>query len=404
LLDASHELIEDPICYRDPRTANVVDDVLSVIDADRLYEKTGIQLLHINTLFQLWTHVRSGNWPDNVAAICLMPDLFHLWLSGRLITEYTEATTSQMLRVREKEWDADLMSMIGLPAGCLPQPTPPGTRLGGVREEVLPAAPANIEVVLPASHDTASAIAGTPLSDGWAFISCGTWALVGLELREREPELGPLARRYEFSNEGGAENTIAFLKNVTGLWILDECLKLWRREGLVKGYEDLLAGLVDVVPGSSLIVPDDPRFLGMGNMPDQVLGFLRETEQGVFQSPVEVARLVMDSLALRFAQIIERLAEATGNAIPGVHVVGGGSRNDYLMQATANASQLPVVAGPVEATALGNVLVQAIGVGSLRDLSAARRWVRDQVTLRTFLPQHQTEWSAARVRFEGLSD
>ncbi len=422
LLDASPELIEDPICYRDLRTTDTVAEVLSVINANDLYQRTGNQLLHINTLFQLWSHVRSGHWPSEVAAICLMPDLFHFWLSGTLNIEYTIASTSQLLRAGTKEWDADLLSLIGLPRDCLPTPTGPGRRLGSVRAELLAklvpgrgpdqgtspgAGPApypitNIEVVTPASHDTASAVVGTPLTKGWAFLSCGTWSLLGLELPE--PELGALARRYEFSNEGGPEDTIRFLKNVTGLWILNSCLELWCREGQARNHDELLTQLAEVVPGTSFIVPDDPRFLAPMNMLREISGFLHDTEQAVVQSPVDVARLVLDSLALRFAQIIDQLAKVTGRTIPGIHAVGGGSQNHYLMQATANACQLTVVAGPVEAAALGNVLTQAIGVGSLRDVSSARRWAHAEISLRTFSPRHQAEWSASRAQFAELSE
>jgi rhamnulokinase len=335
-----------------------------------------------------------------------MPDLFHLWLSGRRITEYTQATTSQMVQVQDGDWDPEILSLIGLPEGCLPRPTPPGTRLGSIREEILgdstkAVEAADIEAVVPASHDTASAIVGTPLADGWAYISCGTWALIGLELPE--PELGPLARRYQFSNEGGFENTITFLKNVSGMWILDSCLEVWRAEGRVGGHEELLAGLGDAVPGGSLLDPDAPCFMGISNMPQTVLGFLHDTGQVVPEDPAEIARTILDSLAIRFAAIIAQLGEATGTTIPGIHIVGGGSQNEYLMQATANATRLPVVAGPVEATALGNVLVQAIGVGTLPDLAAARRWVREQVTLRTFSPRHEAEWAEARAVFEALT-
>jgi len=401
LLDTSLELIEDPICYRDPRTSGVVAEVLSIIDTADLYQRTGIQILHINTLFQLWSHVRSGSWPSEVAAICMMPDLFHFWLSGSLNVEYTIASTSQLLRAGTREWDGDLMSLIGLPGNCFPRPTEPGHRLGSVRRELLTEPVPNIEVVTPASHDTASAVVGTPLTEGWAFLSCGTWSLLGLELPE--PELGPIARRYEFSNEGGPENTIRFLKNVTGLWILNSCLELWRREGAAVGLDELLAQLTEAVPGACFIVPDDPRFLSPGNMLREISGFLHDTEQAVVQSPVDVARLVLDSLALRFAQIIDQLTEATGRAIPGIHAVGGGSQNHYLMQATANATQQPVIAGPVEATALGNVMTQAIGVGSLRNLASARRWAHAEISLRTYSPRLRAEWSASRHQFERLS-
>lgn len=374
LLDASGELVENPVCYRDSRTDGKLEELLTRIPAAELYARTGIQLMSINTLFQLFAQVSSGEWPANAARFLMIPDLVHHHLCGRTKGEFTIASTSQILRAGQAEWDTELLAAAGVPAEVMPELVQPGTLLGPLREELRKATGlTRLEVVAPSAHDTASAVVGTPLEEGWAYLSSGTWSLLGVETHE--PVLGEAARAHNFTNEGGAFGTNRLLKNVTGLWILEQCRKRWREEGLDVGYETLLAGLDPETPGSVFIDPDDPRFLNPADMVAELRGYLSETGQAVPADHIGVTRVILESLAKRFAEVVGQLEEITGRAVRGVHIVGGGSQNSFLSRATSVASGLPVRTGPVEATAIGNLLVQGIRDDLFPDLPSAREWL-----------------------------
>jgi rhamnulokinase len=387
LIDASGRLLEDPVCYRDARTEGAIDAVTRRVPREEIFERTGIQFLPFNTLYQLDAHNREG-LPAGAARLLMIPDLCHHALAGTSSSEYTNASTTQMLALATRDWDRELASRLELPAALLPPLVPPGTDGGPLRPD-LSALPglADTRLVVPATHDTASAVVGTPLEPGWAYISSGTWSLVGVE--RARPLASAAAARANLTNEGGAFGTVRLLKNVMGLWILEQCRKEWGRD---LSAADLATGAAAIDAPIVLIDPDDTRFLA----PDSMLATLRvalvEAGHRAPDEPPLLAKIVLDSLASRYAQVVEWIEALTGDAIAGIHIVGGGSLNDYLNQATADASGRPVRIGPVEATALGNAIVQAIAAGRFRTLADARQHVADALSCRTFEPRPGSAW------------
>jgi rhamnulokinase len=394
LIDADGRLLEDPICYRDARTRNTVDSVLRRVPAAELFARTGSQTLPINTLYQLAAHVDEG-LPPSAARLLMIPDLCHHYLTGRAAGEYTNASTTQLLDVHTRRWDGELFAKLGLPRGIMPELVEAGTSLGPLadarRDSLgLP----DVEVVAPGTHDTASAVAGTPLAPGWAYISSGTWSLVGVELDT--PIVSPAVAAANCTNEGGVFGTIRFLKNVMGLWLLEAC----RREWPESGHDTLVERAFARRGFDGFVNPDDLRFLNPPSMTAAIRDRLRETGQA---PPVEesgLAKVIFDSLALRYADVVDTIEALTGRPIPGIHIVGGGSRNAYLNQATADASGRPVLAGPVEATVAGNVIVQAIACGEIATLTEGRARVARSFPVARFEPRNREAWQAARQRYK----
>ncbi|NTU81133.1 MAG: rhamnulokinase [Chloroflexales bacterium] len=404
LLDAAGQLLGNPYHYRDGRTAGVAAQVDARVPPEELFARTGIQRLPFNTLYQLESMHLSGA-PQLMAAqtLLLMPDLLGYWMTGRAVAEYTNATTTQFLAARERRWATEILDALGLPVRLLPPIVAPGTILG----DLLPAVCAEVglrhpaPVIASASHDTASAVAAVPgLDERSAYISSGTWSLVGVELPE--PLLSEAARRLNFTNEGGVAGTIRFLKNVGGLWLLQECQRRWEREGQRYSWPDLVA-LADGAPAlRSLVDPDAPEFLNPGDMPAALRDYCRRTGQ---LEPVSVGALVrccLESLALKYRWVVEALEALTGRRIETVRVVGGGSQNALLCQLTADACKRRVVAGPVEATAMGNILVQAVATGHLPDIAAGRQASARSTTQLVYKPRDAGDWDAAIVGFEAL--
>ena len=401
LVDAAGRLVEEPICYRDDRTAGIVDEVLSRVPREELFARTGIQLLPFNTLFQLAAHVRSGI-PKDAARLLMIPDFCHQALCGSTVTEYTNASTTQLLRSGERAWDDTLCEAIGFPRALLPDIVPAGDLLGTLDDRWQRDCGAGpLQVVAPATHDTGSAVAGTPLEPGWAYISSGTWSLVGVE--RTEPLLGEAVARANFTNEAGAFGTVRFLKNVTGLWILESCRREWHGAGLRVPYQELLDRAARTPGFVGFVYSDHPRFFNPASMIDEVRAALAETGQTPHRDPVLLTRVVLDSLALRYASVLRDIDEVSGCPVGGTHIVGGGSLNDYLNQATADASGRPVLAGPVEATAIGNLAVQSIAAGELSSLQDARRQLATHVQLRRFEPSNVEKWAAAAARYRDLT-
>lgn len=399
LLDASGRLLEEPVCYRDAARTSAMEEVLRIMPREALYARAGIQFLPFNTVFQLYAHAREG-LPTSAARLLMIPDLVHHHLAGVTSGEYTNATSTGLLAARTRQWDDALFARLALPREIMPKLVEPGTMLGeltpAVRERLsLPAA----QVVAPATHDTGSAVAGTPLRPGWAYVSSGTWSLVGVE--RTSPLLSPEAAAASFTNEGGVFGTIRFLKNVMGLWILESCRKEWAAAGQPLDLDRLLhaASRLDAAP--VLFYPDDSRFFNPPSMLEALRSYFRETRQPVVEEPAQLARVVVDSLALRYASVLQRLQALTGERVAGVHVVGGGCRNDLLNQATADATGLPVESGPVEATALGNLSLQAIALGHLGSLPGAREVIARHSEIRRFEPHPATRarWEELRVRY-----
>jgi rhamnulokinase len=365
LIDADGRLVEEPIAYRDPRTDGVMASVCGQVPRSEIFRRTGIQFLPFNTIYQLVAHVRDGLAAD-AAGILLMPDLCHLFLSGSRSGEYTDASTTQLLDAATRRWDDGLFAQLGLPRALMPPLVEPGADLGALRPSLqADTAQPPIRVIAPATHDTASAVVGTPLMPGWAYISSGTWSLVGVE--RTAPLLTAGAEAANFTNEGGAGGTIRFLKNVMGLWVLEGSRREWGRAA--PDIDALVAGAAALPGPVGVIDVDDDRLLHPASMLGAIRAQLTATGQRVPETPVEIARIVFDSLALGYARVIAAIERLTGEPIAGIHVVGGGSRNAYLNQATADATGKPVLAGPVEATAAGNVIVQAVAAGRLASIA-----------------------------------
>ncbi|MDQ7906613.1 rhamnulokinase family protein [Phytohabitans sp. ZYX-F-186] len=388
LLDRDGALLGNPVHYRDARTDGVMETVVAKLGAEWLYATTGLQLLPFNTLFQL---AAAADTPAVAAAerMLLIPDLLSYWLTGVAGTEVTNASTTQLLDVRTREWSSELVSRAGLPARLLGDLRRPGDPAGVVRDLDVP-------VTAVGSHDTASAVVAVPArGERFAYISCGTWSLVGVELPE--PVLSEASRAANFTNEAGADGTVRYLRNVMGLWVLQESMRGWGTGDLGK----LLAAAAEEPALGALVDVDDPVFLPPGDMPARIAAACAASGQPVPQSPAGFTRCIVDSLALAHRRAVRQACALSGRDVDAVHVVGGGARNALLCQLTADACGLPVVAGPVEATGLGNALVQARALGVLHGgLDDLRALLRRSQELRTYRPTRGAEaaWRAAEAR------
>jgi rhamnulokinase len=400
LLDRQGRLIGNPVHYRDRRTEGMMERVFQRIPREEIYRRTGIQFMPINTLYQLFAMVaREDPWLEIAHTFLTIPDLFHYWLSGVKACEFTNATTTQCYDPLAGDWAWDLLGRLGIPTHLFPEILPPGTILGPLQPELaqelgLP----ETQVVAPASHDTGSAVAAVPFQHpDAAYISSGTWSLVGVEVRA--PVIREEALADNFTNEGGVGGTFRLLKNVMGLWLLQECRRTWAAQGQQWDYEALVRLAEAAPPLRSLIDPDDPRFLPPGEMPARIQAFCQETGQPIPEEPAEIVRCILESLALKYRWVIERLEALLARPIPLIHVVGGGSRNALLCQWTADAAGRPVLAGPAEATALGNLIVQAMALGHLSNLEEARAVIRRSFAPLLYEPRASSTWEEAYQRF-----
>ncbi len=397
LFDAEGNLVELPICYRDHRTQGVMEQVFAVVPGGEIFERTGIQFMPFNTLFQLFAHAREGI-AQGTDKLLLIPDAISFSLTGKSVSEYTNATTTQMLNAETGKWDCALLDRLSLPQRLLAEIVPAGSRIGTICSELLEELKMEpVTVVAPATHDTGSAIAGAPLSDGWAYISSGTWSLVGVE--RDEVLINADVARHNFTNEGGAFGTVRFLKNVMGLWLLESCRKEWEQQGVALKYEVLVSDVSSIIGFEYLLFPDDPRFLNPPSMLEAIAEQLNETCQTMPASPSSIAKMILDSLAFRYASVLRTIEVLTGRTIEGVQIIGGGSQNGYLNQATANATGLPVAAGPIEATVIGNAMVQAISHGRFASLTEARSYVAEHIPSKKFQPQEVSGMVEARYRY-----
>ena len=400
LLDTAGTLLGNPVHYRDARTDGVPEQVFSYLPADELYQVNGLQVQPFNTLFQL---VAASGDAQMAAArtLLLVPDLLGYWLTGERVAELTNASTTGMVDVHSRRWAHTCLRLLeerfDVPAGTLlPGLVEPGTVIGTVRADESIGAAAGSPLIAVGSHDTASAVVAVPAdTHRFAYISSGTWSLVGVELDR--PVRSEESRAANFTNELGVDGTVRYLRNVTGLWLLQESLRTWREAGHEPDLTDLMARAAEL-PGLSCVVDvDDPRFLSPGDMPSRIAAYAKETGQRPPTSDAEVARCVVDSLALAYRRAVHTAANLSGAGVDVVHVVGGGSRNSLLCQLTADAVGLPVVAGPAEGTAMGNLLIQARATGALQgDLGVLRRVVAASVETRRYLPSgDRDKWGLA---------
>ena len=401
LLDEHGLLVEEPICYRDDRTAGAMDRAFAAMPRDEIYARTGIQFLPFNTLFQLWAHVRDG-LSDRARHLLLIPDFCHHLLCGSLVSERTNASTTQLLDAGTGRWDDQLFDRLSLPRRLMPEVVDAGTAIGTLRPEICAGLGlASMAVVAPGTHDTASAVAGTPLAPGWAYISSGTWSLVGVE--REEPLLTAEASRAGLTNEAGVFGSVRLLTNVMGLWLLESCRREWEAEGRPQELSPLLAAVARVEDFAGVVFPDDRQFFAPDSMVRAIRSALVSTRQADTDNPVTLTKIILDSLALRYASVVATIERMTGRPIPGIHVVGGGSMNSYLNQATADASGRAVLAGPVEATATGNLLVQAIAAGSIESLAEGRRLVAAAQPSTRFEPRDPDRWARATRLFADIA-
>jgi rhamnulokinase len=407
LVTEDGSLVEEPIAYRDRRTEGVMERFFrEVMSPQEIYAITGIQFMPINTLYQLASDIFSGSDRlERAHKLLLMADAFAFRLAGSMVSEYTIASTTQMLDARRRNWSEEIVSRLGLRRELLPEIVPPGTKVGTYKSPGKPTR--EIEVVLSAGHDTAAAVAAVPAKPDapWAYVSCGTWILVGVEMKT--PLLTDEARQAGITNEGGLEGTYRLLKNINGLWLLQECMRMWERRGNSVSIEQVCEAAAGAPQDGPLIDPDHPSFLSPEDMTKAINLFCQNTGQVAPEGVGSTARTIFESLALKTRVVLKKIAGLTEkvpqavSSRPGsrlvIHLVGGGSRNGVLCQMMASATGCVLVAGPAEATAIGNLLTQAIARGRLRSLAQAREVVQSSFTLAQYEPHDARYW---RKRYE----
>ena len=386
LLGSDGALVDCPRHYRDPRTDGMPEKLFEVVPRSEVFQQTGIQFMQVNSLFQLFAMKLAGSPALDIAErLLFMPDLLNYWLTGVQKSEITIASTSQFYDVREKRFATELLERLGIPVRILPPLVEPGTLLAPLRAELAESTKlGRVPVYATAAHDTASAVAAVPAAEGsWCYISSGTWSLMGLELNT--PVIDERSLALNFTNEVGAGGRIRFLKNIAGLWLVQECRRAWAAEGHEYSYDELMRLAGEAGPAKSLIDPD--AFLHPGQMPGKIAEWCRLRGVAVPSTVGEYCRTILESLAARYKQVLDSLESVAGKRIEVIHIVGGGSRNRLLNQLVANATGRQVIAGPSEATAIGNILVQAIAAGELTDLSEGRDVVRRSFELERFVPE-----------------
>ena len=393
LLDSAGELLANPYHYRDPRTDGAMEWVFERMPRREIFARTGIQFMPLNSLYQLAAGLRDGSPQlDNAATLLTIADLFNYWLTGSKTCEFTEATTMQLVNARRGDWDRDLLRAVGIPTDILAPIVMPGTRLGSY---------AGIDVVAPACHDTGSAVVAVPATQpNIAYLSSGTWSLLGLELAA--PILSDAAYAANLTNEGGYGGSWRFLKNIMGLWVADQCRATWAAQG--RGYSfSQLTAMVDSAPYfRSFIDPDDAVFLASGDMPQRISDYCARSGQAKPESDAEIIAVVYASLAYKYRYVLEQLSAASGRTVEALHIIGGGSRNATLNQMTADATGRVVIAGPAEATAAGNAIAQLIALGELGSVGEARAMLSESARLRRYEPRAAAAWDERYPRFCAL--
>ncbi len=411
-LDKNDALLGNPVCYRDARTDGMLDVAFPIVPRNDIFRQTGLQFMQINTLYQLLA-LRRVQSPmlDGAQHFLMMPDLFHWLLSGEKSNEFTNATTTQLFNPVKNDWAWPLLERFGIPAKMFQKVSPPGTMLGPLRKKLAhELGLASMNVVLPGTHDTASAVMSvptlsTPGKTDWAYISLGTWALMGIE--SPRPVVNDGVEELNFTNEGGIGATMRILKNICGMWLLQECRRTWNqqghtnRAGLPLDWEELNFLTQAAKPLVSFIDPDAREFMGPTDMPNAIVDFCRKTEQTVPESDGAVLRCALDSIAMKFRHVLEMCERIAGTRIESIHIVGGGTKNLPLCQAAADACGRRILAGPMEATAIGNIMMQAVASGDVKDIQEARQVVRHSFDVAEFLPatDRKTQWNDAYGRF-----
>ena len=382
LLDSQGNLIEEPYCYRDPRTDGLMQSISDSLGAEWIYQKTGIQFIFFNTAYQLHA-ARNTPALKSAATFLMLPDLLNYVLSGVQSNDITNASSTQLLNAHSQEWDWDLIEKLEIPRSIFPALHKPGIKIGNIKGH---GNLDGISVVAVGSHDTASAVAGVPLrsTKDSAYISSGTWSLVGLELDA--PITSAKALSYNITNEAGVADRIRFIKNVSGMWLLEESLRYWKSQGLTLTAADLSKD-ASQLPREQIINTNDPRFAKPGAMPERIAEYCRETNQKVPNTPAEFARCIFDSLSDAYAQSLRELEDAANVKVKEINIIGGGSSNDLLNQLTADVTGLPVIAGPAEATVMGNLIIQMISAGWIANLEEGRKLISESIERKEFQPK-----------------
>lgn len=395
LLDRHDNLIGNPVHYRDRRTMGMMERAFAFVPREEIFAQTGIQFMPINTLYQMLSLVASRSPQLQIASTFLTaPDLLNFWLTGAKVCEFSNTTTTQMFDPVNGRWAIDLLAKLGFPTVIFPEIVPPGTRLGAYE---------GIPVIAPACHDTGSAVAAVPTTTpDFAYISSGTWSLVGLEVDK--PILTPEALAANVTNEGGIYGTYRLLKNVMGLWILQQCRATWAAAGEAYSYGELVQLAMQAAPLTAVFNPNDPAFLPPGDHPQRIRDICQQTGQPAPQTVGAVVRCVLESLALTYRDVLEQVTAVASQPISVIHIVGGGTQNKLLNQMTADATGLPVVTGPIEATVIGNALVQLIALGEIADLGQARQIVAGLDELNRYQPENTAVWNDAYGRYKNLTN
>ncbi len=408
LLDRTGALIGNPYHYRDNRTEGMLDAAFKQVPRAEIFEQTGIQFLPLNSLYQLLAMVKSQSPALEIAETFLtIPDLLNYWFTGRKVCEFTNATTTQCYNPRRRDWAKDMLEKLEIPTHIFPEVVPPGTNLGHllpyVAKEVGLEADTGPLVIAPACHDTGSAVAAVPAQEsGFAWISSGTWSVVGVEWPA--PVINEQSLAYNFTNEGGVGDTFRFSRNVMGLWLVQECRRTWARQGEEFSYAELTHLAAEAEPFGAVIDPDDAGFFVPGDMPARLQTYCRETGQSVPESKGEIVRCALEGIALKYRWVLERIEEVTGRRLEPLHIVGGGTQNQLLSQFTANATGRPVITGPIEATATGNLMMQMMALGHIASVAEGRQLVQRSFDWLTFDPVNQVEWDEAYSRLLRLME
>ena len=404
MFDKDGGLLRQPYSYRDPHTEGAMEEYFRLMPKERVYDKTGIQFMPFNSLFQLYTLYRNHDAALEVAdKILFMPDALIYLLTGEQVCEYTVLSTSQMLNPRTRCIDPELLQVIGMDENHFGRYVQPGEQVGTLSAELqritgLGAVP----VVAVAGHDTASAVAAVPAqNERFAYLSCGTWSLLGIEVQDAI--INEKSFEYNFTNEGGIEGTTRFLKNICGMWLLECCRREWG-DAVPADVNQINKDAMEATAFQSFINPDDPRFANPSSMVEAIQAYCRESGQPVPQDYKALARCIFESLAMRYREVLVYLKELAPFAIERLHVIGGGSRNSYLMQMTANSIGMPVVTGPVEGTAIGNIMLQAKAAGLVSDRFDMRRIIAKSVEMKTYEPQKRDAWNKAYERYLAINN
>ncbi len=399
LLDRNHSLLSNPFHYRDERTDGMLEEAFKRMPRAEIFSNTGIQFMQINALYQLLAmSLQASPLLEAAETFVTIPDLFNYWLSGEITNEFTNATTTQCLDPRKRDWATPVLEALNIPTHLFGPVTDPGNSIGTLLPSVAEETGAGgVQIVLPACHDTGSAVVAVPAQNqDFAWISSGTWSIMGAEVRE--PYVNDKALEYNVTNEGGVFGTWRLSKNIMGLWLVQECKRTWAHQGEDLSYDEITRLASEAKPFLAVLDPDDHRFLHAGDMPERIRKYCADTNQTAPQTKGEIVRVALEGIALKYRWVLERLEELTGKRFDPIHIIGGGTKNGLLNQLTADATCRTVVTGPVEATAIGNILMQAIGLNHLGSLEEARGVVRTSFTPEVYEPKQTTEWDEAYSR------